>query len=132
MKKIIWLLILWMAIDTFTIGYLIKTEKAFLHFADMMVDDNLKNVIVSEGKTFLIAQMVQVDINRPDLPIQLFGPVYMDADEMDKISNWKRNMSIMVRDFERMDLESRIQMAKVNTWFKSKLAETQEREEKKK
>lgn len=130
MKTIIGLMLVWLVILTGTFVYVLNCEKAFLKFADLVVDDNLKNVIVAGGKTFLIAEMLQVDIGRPDLPIKLYGPVYMDADEMEKMVTWKQKNWLMVRDYERMDLESRIQMAKVNTWFKQRLAETQERKDK--
>lgn len=125
------LMFIWMVVLTGTVFELNRADRKFLTFADMMVDDNLKNVIKSGGKTFLIVDMLPVDIGRPDIPIPIYGPVYMNDSDMEKIGNWKRRMAIMVKEYEQMDFDSRLRMAKVNEWFKKKLAETQERKDKK-
>lgn len=123
------LMFFWVLILTITVSYLLKTDREFLYFTDMVIDDNLKNTIKSGGNTFFVIDMFQIDIGRPDLPIKVWTPVWVEEKDMDKLIQWKRQITLMVRDFEIMDMDSKIAASKVDRWFKKKLQETEVRKE---
>lgn len=130
MKTIIVLLVLLVAVVTVTNIYMMKADREFLHFCDMVIDDNIKNVVESGGSTFYVVDMAEVDIKRPDVGVKFWGPVYVRDKDLDTVANWKRKMTLMVGDFENLDFDSKIRMAKVNQWFQQKLKEERGRKEK--
>lgn len=127
---IFFLIFVWMIVLSATLAYVLKAEHEFLVFADMMVDDNLKNVVKSGGRTYLVVDMSEVDIGRPDLPVKLYAPMYMHDEDMEKMVDWKQKMYLMVRDFEKMDMDAKIAAAKAGAYFKKRLKEVQARKEK--
>lgn len=132
MKPVIWLLILWLVIDAFTLGYLIKTDRAFLKFADMVMDDNLKNVVKSGGSTFYVVDVAEMNLGRPDVGVKFYAPIYIRDNDLEKAFHWKRTNALMVQEFENLNFQTIMAATRANAYFQMKLAETETRKEKQK
>lgn len=132
MKPVIWLLILWLVIDAFTLGYLIKTDRVFLKFADMVMDDNLKNVVKSGGSTFYVVDVAEMNLGRPDVGVKFYAPIYIRDADLEKAFHWKRTNALMVQEFENLNFQTITAATRANAYFQMKLAETETRKEKQK
>jgi hypothetical protein len=127
MKTIIVLLVLLIAVVTVTNIYMMKAEREFLHFCDMVLDDNLKNVVKSGGATFYVVDMVELDIGRKDTGSKFWAPLYVNEIDLETLLQWKRTNAIMVRDFQNLDFDSKMAMQKANAYFQKRLAQVKER-----
>jgi hypothetical protein len=129
---IIGLLFVWLFSCSVAIQYLNKADDKLLDFADFVIDDNLKNVIQSGGQTYYIIDTVKVDIGRTSTGVDFVMPVYVAEKDLDKLANWKRRMVLMVKEYDQLDITGKQIAAQANSYFKRKLAETQQRKEEKK
>jgi len=122
MSKIITgLMLIWLVVITVTGCFSRKAEVEFLQFADMVIDDNIKNVVKSGGGTFLVVDMGNVTMPGLTPDIRLWSPIYVNEKDLDKIIDWKRKQVIMVRDFKNINFQSPIIAAQAERYFKKRL-----------
>jgi len=121
------LIVLWLLTISVTQAFFCAGQREFLKFADFVIDDNLKNVIQSGGKTYLVVDMAIIEGLRPDIPVKLWGPVFISEEDLPRIADWERSMQIMVNEYEDMEFDRKLIMAKVDQYFKRKLEETKTR-----
>jgi hypothetical protein len=126
------LIVLWLTVISVTQVAFLKGQREYLKFADMVLDDNLKNVIVSGGKTFLIVDMAVMEGYRDDVPARLWSPVYISEEELPRIADWRRSTQLMVNKFEEDEFDRKLIMAKVDQYFKQRLVQVQDRKDKEK
>jgi len=126
------LIVLWLTVISVTQVAFLKGQREYLKFADMVLDDNLKNVIVSGGKTFLIVDMAVMEGFRDDIPVRLWSPVFISEEDLPRIADWKRSMQMMFKEFEDMEFDRKLIMAKVDQYFKQRLTQVQDRKDKEK
>ena len=129
MKTLLTLILVWLVILTGTTCWVIRAEREFLKFADFVVQDNLKNVVQSGGRTFYIVEMGKVPALRPDSHVDFWTPIYVDEKQLGKLVDFSRKQAIMVHEFNELDITARQIAAQADTYFKRKLTETQDREE---
>ena len=129
MKTILTLILIWLVILTGTTCWVIRVEREFLKFADFVVSDNLKNVVQSGGRTFYVVEMGKVPALRPDSKVDFWTPIYVEEKQLGQLVHFTRKQAIMVHEFEELDITARQIAAQADTYFKRKLAKTQDRKE---
>ena len=107
--------------------YVVKAERAFLKFADFVLDDNLKNVVQSGGATFYVVDMEKFAVAQLGEQVPFWRPMYVKDSDMGKLIDWKRGNILMVRDFLNMDFQSRVAAAKADQYLKGRLSDLRER-----
>jgi len=126
------LIILWLVALSISNCLIIKAEREFLKFTDFVIDDNLKNVVQSGGNTYYIVDMGKVTIPQDVGGTNLWSPIYVDGKDLPALADWRRKMSIMVKEYDEMDITGKQLVAQAEGFFTRKLAETQKRKEEKK
>ena len=128
MNKIITgLVLVWLVVMTGFGCYVMKAEHEFLKFADFVLDDNLKNVVQSGGVTYYVVDMENVGTALLSTKVKLWQPMYVAAGDLDKLIDWKRTSTLMFRDFQNLDFQSRIAAAKADQYLKSRILGMQDR-----
>lgn len=126
------LLVIWLCILTASIAYLNKAALNFLKFEEMMIDDNLKNVVVSSGETFYVVGMKLDEYSRGDKDLPVWYPVYVTEDVLGKLVDRQRKEYVMVKNFQEMELQAEYAISKADRYFKSRLKDVQAKKEKSK
>lgn len=121
------LLLFWLTVLTVFGCYVIKAEHAFLKFADFVLDDNLKNVVQSGGATFYVVDMGIVPVPGVDKSLKFWSPIYVNANDLGKLIDWKRNQTLMVKEFQNMDFESKMAALRADKYFQQRLSDLRKR-----
>jgi hypothetical protein len=121
------LMFLWLLACSVAIHYLNNVDKQLLAFADFVIDDNLKNVIQSGGQTYYIVDTIKINTEQKYDGVNFVTPMYVSEKDLAKLTQWKRKMVLMVKEFNELDITGKQLDAQANGYFKRKLAETQER-----
>ena len=126
-KFTVYLMLFWLTVLTATGCYIIRAEHEFLKFADFVIDDNLKNVIQSGGATFYIVDMDNWATANLGTNVRLWRPLYVMDKDMGKLVDWKRKQTLMVRDFENINWQSKVIAEQADRYIKLRLSGMQDR-----
>ena len=121
-KFITGLILVWLVVLTAFSCYVLKAEHEFLRFADFVVDDNLKNVVQSGGSTFYIVDMDNWATANLGTTVKLWRPIYVRDKDMAALVTWKRRQTIMFRDFDNINWQSKVIAEQADRYLKLRIA----------
>lgn len=121
------LMLIWLVVLTACSCYNIKAERELLKFADFVLDDNLKNVVQSGGVTYYVVDMEQYATAFLGSKVNLWQPIYVAGKDLDALIDWRQKQTLMVRDFNNINFQSKIAAAKADQYFKSRVQGMQRR-----
>lgn len=115
------LVIIWLVVLTLTSFYNTGTDQKLLGLIGRMIDDNLKNVVVSGKETYYVVGVKQADLSRGDKTLPLFVPLYANEQTIGKMIDKSREEYLMVKEFQKMELDAAYAAAKADRFFKTYL-----------
>jgi hypothetical protein len=123
------LVIVWLVILTLTSCYNTGTDQKLLKLVGSMIGDNLKNYVVSGKETYYVVGMKLAELSRGDEKLPMYFPVYVTEQVMLAMMDKSRKEYIMLKEFQKMEMDILVANAKRDAWFQSLLKKGDKKDE---